>query len=93
MSETNVSVEISMYPLTSEYIPVIDNFLSQLHNTEGLKVKTNVMSTQVFGEINLVFSSLQKEIARVYRHTEQCPFVIKVLNSDISEMEIKNYRE
>ena len=92
MSEIRVSVEISMYPLKENYIPAIDSFLHNLHNTEGLKVQTNVMSTQVFGEISLVFTALQKEIAKVYENLDQCPFVIKVLNKDISPMEIKNYK-
>jgi uncharacterized protein YqgV (UPF0045/DUF77 family) len=80
-----------MYPLTREYLPVIDRFLAQLHNTDGLRVKTNPMSTQVFGNSTLVFNTIQKEIETVYEELDQCPFVIKVLKKDVSGMEIKDY--
>ncbi len=89
----NISVEISMYPLTPEYIEPIDNFLSELHQTKGLKVITNNMSTQVFGEATLVMHTLQKAILGVYTNTEvtQCPFVVKFLKEDVSDKTIKNY--
>ena len=87
----NISVEISMYPFAGNYIDHIDSFLEKLHHIEGLKVQTNVMSTQVFGESSLVFKSLNQLVENVYKELDQCPFVIKVLNKDISSMEIKDY--
>lgn len=80
-----------MYPLQDDYIPHIDAFLEIIHKVEGLKVQTNVMSTQLFGESNLVFETLNKAISKVYQSDIQCPFAIKVLSGDISEMEIKDY--
>lgn len=92
MSEKlTVSLEVSMYPLRDEYLPSIDRFLEILHNTEGLKVKTNVMSTQVFGEYDLAFNTVQNAIKEIYSQGGQFPYVIKVLNGDVSEMEIKDY--
>ncbi len=92
MSDILVSIEISMYPLTEKYIPVIDGFLTNLHRAKGLKVVTNSMSTQVFGKMEIVFPAIQKEIEKVYLDHGQCPFVIKVLNGDVSDMEIKDYK-
>jgi uncharacterized protein YqgV (UPF0045/DUF77 family) len=86
-----LSVEISMYPLTEGYIAPIDNFLEQLHAVENLKVVTNPMSTQVFGESKLIFDTLHRLIEKVYGELKQCPFMIKVLNSDVSNSEIKDY--
>ncbi len=80
-----------MYPLTPDYFPAIDLFLENLHNTPGLKVQTNVMSTQLFGASTLVFQTLEREIEKVYSKLDQCPFVIKVLKEDVSGMEIKDY--
>ena len=87
----NISIEISMYPLQDDFLPVIDRFLEQLHQVKNLKVQTNNMSTQVFGPAEKVFSHLQKLILDTYMHTDQCPFVIKVLKSDVSENKIPNY--
>ncbi|MGB0177025.1 MAG: YkoF family thiamine/hydroxymethylpyrimidine-binding protein [Owenweeksia sp.] len=87
----NISLEISMYPLTGEYLTAIDRFLEDLHATNGLKVKTNPMSTQVFGDSALVFNTIQKGVEKVYGELDQCPFVIKVLNKDVSGMKIKDY--
>ena len=87
----NISIEISMYPLDKEYIAPIDKFLSKLHNIKGLKVHTNNMSTQVFGASDLVFPTLQKLIEDTYNTMDQCPFVIKVLKSDVSGNNIPTY--
>ena len=80
-----------MYPLTGEYLKAIDRFLEDLHARQDLKVKTNPMSTQVFGDSAVVFNAVQKGIEKVYGELDQCPFVIKVLNKDVSGMEIKDY--
>lgn len=86
-----ISVEISMYPLKDDFIPSIDKFLRNLHATEGLKVQTNQMSTQVFGPASTVFSTLEKLIEDSYQQEEQCSFVMKVLSGDVSRKEIPNY--
>ena len=54
----DVSVEISLYPLNNEYIPPIQDFIDRVNDAEGLTVKTNVMSTQVFGKYEKVMSCL-----------------------------------
>ncbi len=93
MSENlTTSIEVSMYPLRDEFIPSIDLFLEKIHAVEGLKVHTNVMSTQVFGPFDLAFSSVQNAIREIYAQGGQFPFVIKVLNGDVSGNSIKEYR-
>lgn len=88
----NISIEISMYPLAEHPYLMIDDFLDQLHKTAELQVQTNTMSTQVFGDAALIFGTLEKLITQVYKSHEQCPFVIKVLNGDVSGMDIKDYK-
>lgn len=87
----NISIEISMYPLQEDFIPVIDRFLEQLHQVDQLKVQTNNMSTQVFGPADLIFHHVQRLITDTYKNVDQCPFVIKVLKSDVSLKEIPKY--
>ena len=50
----NIVAEISMYPLQSDYIPPIDDFLAQLNAEPSVEVKTNRMSTQLFGDHDVV---------------------------------------
>ncbi len=81
-----------MYPLRDEYIPSIDLFLNKIYKVGGLKVQTNVMSTQVFGPFDLAFDSVQQAIKEIYTEGGQFPFVIKVLNGDVSDNSIKDYK-
>lgn len=88
-----ISVEVSMYPLTENYIPPIDNFLSQLHLVEGLKVQTNNMSTQIFGPSDLVFTTVHNLVYDAYKGGNQYSFVMKVLNGDVSSQSIPDYKK
>ena len=51
------SVEISMYPLNKNYKKPIISFIHNLSKYPFIKVKTNGMSTQVFGNYNRVMKS------------------------------------
>lgn len=57
-----LSVDISMYPLTDNYLPYIKEFIERLQATEGLSVVGNTMSTQVFGDFDLVMDTVKAEI-------------------------------
>ncbi len=81
-----------MYPLRDEHIPSIDLFLNKIHKAGGLKVQTNVMSTQVFGPFDPAFDSVQQAIKEIYTEGGQFPFVIKVLSGDVSDNSIKDYK-
>ncbi len=85
-----ISVEISKYPLTESYLDRVDDFLERLHQYPNIKVKVNPISTQIFGDSQLIFEILEGEICRSFE-AGQSPFVIKVLKGDLSEMEIKGY--
>ena len=61
-----IGIEMSLYPLTEGYIPVIQRFIDRLNEVPGLRVETNSMSTQVFGEYDLVFGTLQRELRAVF---------------------------
>lgn len=86
----DISIEISKYPLRDEYLHGVDDFLKRLHSYEGIRIKVNSISTQVFGPAEKIFPILEKEICRSFE-AGQSPFVIKVLKGDLSEMEIKDY--
>jgi uncharacterized protein YqgV (UPF0045/DUF77 family) len=82
------SVEISYYPLHDEFIPPIREFIDRINLHEGLIVKTNGMSTQIFGEYDLVMSALAQEIKTSFQNPHSV-FVMKVINADLNTKETK----
>jgi uncharacterized protein YqgV (UPF0045/DUF77 family) len=75
----HVAVEMSLYPLTGEFIPPIQDFIDRLNARPGLRVVTNSMSTQVSGEYDVVMRALQEEMARTFEGPSRAVFVMKVL--------------
>ena len=74
-----LSVEISKYPLSEDYIPAIKDFIERLQATEGLSVVGNTMSTQVFGDYDLVMDTLKDEMRRSYEQFGKSIFVCKFI--------------
>jgi uncharacterized protein YqgV (UPF0045/DUF77 family) len=74
-----IGVEISLYPLNAEFIPPIQDFIDRLNLGARLKVVTNSMSTQVFGNYDDVFSVLVREIRTTFENNAKAVFVMKVL--------------
>jgi uncharacterized protein YqgV (UPF0045/DUF77 family) len=77
-----ISIEMSLYPLTADYIPVIKGFIDRLNAVPGLRIETNTMSTQVFGDYDLVFATLQRELKPVYASGGASVLVAKFLAVD-----------
>jgi uncharacterized protein YqgV (UPF0045/DUF77 family) len=74
-----IGVEISLYPLNADFIPPIQGFIDRLNARARLKVVTNSMSTQVFGEYDDVFGVLVPEIRKTFETNAKAVFVMKVL--------------
>lgn len=78
-----LSVEISKYPLADDYIPAIKSFIDRLNQVEGLKVVTNTMSTQVFGDYDLVMDVLKHEMRLSYEQFGKAIFVCKFIGANL----------
>lgn len=78
----NTSVEISYYPLNVEYIPPIKDFIARMNRYEALRVQTNGMSTQVFGDYTEVMRALTIEIEKSFQLPHSV-FVMKIINADL----------
>jgi uncharacterized protein YqgV (UPF0045/DUF77 family) len=74
-----IAVEISLYPLADEFIPPIARFIERLNAHAELKIVTNSMATQVFGEYQRVFDTLALECRRTFEEADKAVFVMKVL--------------
>jgi uncharacterized protein YqgV (UPF0045/DUF77 family) len=75
----HVAVEMSLYPLTGEFIPPILDFIERLKARPGLSVVTNSMSTQVSGDYDRVFDALKDEIRASLAGPHRAVLVMKVL--------------
>jgi len=73
------AIEISLYPLDSDYIPPIKAFIERLNTYPELQVATNAMSTQVAGEHGRLFEIVAKETAATFDEPGRKVFVMKVL--------------
>jgi uncharacterized protein YqgV (UPF0045/DUF77 family) len=73
------AAEISMYPLTGDYRPLIQAFIDRLNTYPDLVVRTNSLSTQVWGSLDRVMAILAAEIERSASTGPQLIFVVKVL--------------
>jgi len=75
-----VTLEISMYPLRSDYEEQVLKFIDYLKDNTDFQIEVNAMSTQVTGDMELVFKQVQKSIERVYENGVKASFVMKVLH-------------
>jgi uncharacterized protein YqgV (UPF0045/DUF77 family) len=75
----NIGVEISLYPLNADYIPPIKDFIARVNGDARLRVITNAMSTQVFGEFDVILPLLQREMRQTFTDNAKAVFVMKVL--------------
>ncbi len=88
MNIMQISIEISLYPLAeTEFKAEIWSFIRTLRDVEGLKVVTNGMSTQVFGEYDLTVATVMKEIKQVHQSVNSAVFVCKFISGDRSTPE------
>jgi len=80
----NISVDLSLYPLKDGYVEPIRAFIRAISECEGIEVQRNRISTQVFGEYDLVMSSIQRCLKTTFEQEGTFVMVSKILSSDRS---------
>jgi len=78
-----ITVDISLYPLNSDYIPPIKDFIRRLRTFEGLELVTNQLSTQLRGEFEQVTAALNACMHESMKTGQKLVFVTRYLNSDL----------
>ena len=73
----NASIEISLYPLSEDYKVRITEFILRLKEEKNIRVETNGMSTQLFGDYD-VLMDLMKEELRTEFQKHRCMAVMKI---------------
>lgn len=78
----HTAIEISLYPLDSQFIPSIQDFIERLKAYPELNVTTNAMSTQVAGDHMRLFEILARETATSFAAHGRKVFVMKILGGE-----------
>lgn len=80
-----LSVEVSMYPLKEDYIPAIAEFIDRVNKKEGLDVVGNLMSTQIFGDYDVVMDTMRDEIRHSFEQYGRAIFVCKFIDGNLNQ--------
>jgi uncharacterized protein YqgV (UPF0045/DUF77 family) len=80
-----VAVDISLYPLSEEFIPPIHDVIERLNMHSSVEVITNPMSTQIRGEYDDVMTVLHREIGTTFEKLPKAVFAIKILNNPLGD--------
>jgi uncharacterized protein YqgV (UPF0045/DUF77 family) len=77
-----ISVDISMYPLQSEFEKPILAFIEALAQEHTVDIVRTELSTQIYGEYETIMPLLHREIKAVFEEIPQSVFVIKLVGED-----------
>ena len=83
-----ISVELSLYPLSDEFLPIIQDIVERLNRFATVGCYTNTMSTQLFGEFDDVMKVVTEIIGYSFSTYGKQVFVAKYLNSDVEPEQI-----
>ena len=85
-----ISIEISLYPLNENFTSSIDNFISRLKMYDSIEVRTNNMSTQLFGEFDDLIKILKVEMEKTFKNETNSAFNLKIVNWDSRKYGLKD---
>ncbi len=81
-----ISIELTLLPLQDNFEEHIINFIKRLRASE-FTVLENPMSTQIYGEYDLLMSFLTSEIKESFENQENVVVNLKIVKSDRSNYE------
>ncbi len=81
-----ISLDISLYPLTEDYVEPILAFINKLEENDKLIVKRNSLSTQVFGEYRDVMDCIDAEMETVFKVLPHSVFAMKFIGTDRADI-------
>ncbi len=78
-----ITVEISLYPLTNQYGDHVIDFIKSLKENRALEIRTNSMSTQITGQIDVVMQQLTRTMETAFKREEKAAIVMKCFSSAV----------
>ena len=77
------SIDLSLYPLSADYVPVILDFIHRMQAREGIEVLRNPLSTQIFGELTTLMQALTEELQHSWETHGRAVLVSKMVLGDV----------
>jgi uncharacterized protein YqgV (UPF0045/DUF77 family) len=78
-----VSVDLSLYPLSEDYVPAIIDFIHRLQAYADIEVVRTALSTQLFGEMERVLAAIGAELEHSWREHGRAVLVAKFALGDV----------
>lgn len=79
-----LTAELSLYPLSEDYIPVIQAFIAECREDSALTVVSNAMSTQVCGDYDHVFAVISSVLRRSSERFGRQVLVCKLIPGELA---------
>ena len=79
-----ISVEMSLYPLSDDFLPMIQDIVARLNQADAVSCITNSMSTQLFGDFDAVMKVVEETLRYSFTTYGKQVFITKFLNSDVN---------
>ena len=78
------TIEVSMYALTDGYAQKVIDFIQRVKQNKGIRVEVNGLSTQLFGEYDLLMNVLKNEIQNDFENGKAV-FLLKIAGSELTK--------
>lgn len=77
----NISIELTLTPLASDYAPAIKAFIMRLRSSDFV-IKETPLSTQIYGDYDALMPFLTQEIKAAFDSDSGVVLHMKMFNSD-----------
>jgi len=77
-----LTAELSLYPLSENYIEIVLSFITELEKEQGLTIRRNAMSTQISGDSKLVMNTIERLLMRSFERYGRQGLTAKFIPGD-----------
>ena len=83
------TIEISMYALSNDYAERVIAFIQRVKQNKNIRVEVNGLSTQLFGDYELLMQLLKKEMQQDLE-SGSCVFLVKIGPGELTKDKLPN---
>lgn len=77
---TQITADISFYPLDNNYLEIIQDFLSNIHNIKDIAIETTDVNTIITGDYARIMEVLEQQL-KPFLKSGEAVFVLKLSNA------------
>lgn len=78
------TIEISFYALSNNYEERVIDFIQRIKNYKGLRIEVNGLSTQLFGDYELLMDVVKKEMKYDFENGSAV-FLLKIAGKELTK--------